>query len=138
MSFAAVAGIPERSPTSVAVTWGNGTSGISGLVSSSNSLIGSTANDTVGAGNVVPLTNGNYFVLSSSWDSGTITDVGAVTWGNGTTGISGWSLRAIASSRRPRGDDVRNAATRYRDQLETDVVFSAVTGIPEQSPMSVR
>ncbi|MFN5622820.1 MAG: hypothetical protein ACK5DM_02650, partial [Planctomyces sp.] len=26
---------------------------------------------------------------SQNWDSGTITDVGAVTWGNGTTGISG-------------------------------------------------
>jgi hypothetical protein len=71
-----------------AVTWGNGTSGISGVVSSSNSLVGSSASDNVGAG-VLALTNGNYVVLSSNWDSGTVTDVGAVTWGNGTSGISG-------------------------------------------------
>jgi hypothetical protein len=72
-----------------AVTWGNGTSGISGVVSSSNSLVGFTASDTVGNSGLTALTNGNYVVLSSSWDSGTINDVGAVTWGNGTSGISG-------------------------------------------------
>ena len=72
-----------------AVTWGNGTSGISGVVSSSNSLVGSTASDRVGRLGVTALTNGNYVVRSTSWDSGTITDVGAVTWGNGTSGISG-------------------------------------------------
>ncbi|MFN9296044.1 MAG: hypothetical protein ACK6EB_48870, partial [Planctomyces sp.] len=72
-----------------AVTWGNGTTGISGVVSSSNSLVGSTASDQVGSAGVTALTNGNYVVASSNWDSGTITNVGAVTWGNGTTGISG-------------------------------------------------
>jgi hypothetical protein len=72
-----------------AVTWGNGTSGISGVVSSSNSLVGSTANDQVGRTGVAPLTNGNYLVTSSNWDSGNGTDVGAVTWGNGSSGISG-------------------------------------------------
>ncbi|MFM7867880.1 MAG: hypothetical protein ACKPHU_27000, partial [Planctomycetaceae bacterium] len=65
-----------------AVTWGNGTSGITGTVSSSNSLVGSSASDTVGAAGVTALTNGNYVIRSSFWDSGTITDVGAVTWGN--------------------------------------------------------
>ncbi|MFO0178972.1 MAG: beta strand repeat-containing protein [Planctomyces sp.] len=72
-----------------AVTWGNGTTGISGVVSSSNSLVGSTANDYVGSRGVSALTNGNYVVASNNWDSGTITNVGAVTWGNGTSGISG-------------------------------------------------
>ncbi|MFN5314370.1 MAG: beta strand repeat-containing protein [Planctomyces sp.] len=72
-----------------AVTWGNGTTGISGVVSSSNSLVGSTANDYVGSRGVSALTNGNYVVASNNWDSGTITNVGAVTWGNGTTGIAG-------------------------------------------------
>ena len=32
-----------------AVTWGSGTAGVSGPVSASNSLVGSTANDSVGA-----------------------------------------------------------------------------------------
>ena len=69
-----------------AVTWGNGTTGISGVVSSSNSLVGSTSNDGVGNIGVTALTNGNYVVISSIWGS---SDFGAVTWGNGTTGISG-------------------------------------------------
>ncbi|MFM7869292.1 MAG: beta strand repeat-containing protein, partial [Planctomycetaceae bacterium] len=72
-----------------AVTWGNGTSGISGVVSSSNSLVGSTADDQVGSSGITALTDGNYVVRSPNWDSGTITNVGAVTWGNGTSGISG-------------------------------------------------
>jgi hypothetical protein len=72
-----------------AVTWGNGSTGITGVVSSSNSLVGSTANDYVGGGNIVALTNGNYVVASYNWDNGAISDAGAVTWGNGTTGITG-------------------------------------------------
>ncbi len=48
-----------------AVTWGNGTTGIVGAVSASNSLIGTTANDKIGSGGsvsggVVALSNGNY------------------------------------------------------------------------------
>jgi hypothetical protein len=72
-----------------AVTWGNGTSGISGVVSSSNSLVGSRISDNVGSTGVTALSNGNYVVVSSNWDSGTITNAGAVTWGNGTSGLSG-------------------------------------------------
>ena len=74
-----------------AVTWGNGTTGTSGVISSSNSLIGSTAGDSIGFSGITVLTNGNYVVPSPNWDnpSPAITDVGAVTWGNGTTGISG-------------------------------------------------
>ena len=69
-----------------AVTWGDGTSGISGVVSSANSLVGSAASDFVGGGGVTALTNGNYVVNSRNWDA---TDFGAVTWGSGTSGISG-------------------------------------------------
>ena len=72
-----------------AVTWGNGTSGISGVVSASNSLVGSSASDNVGSTGVTALTNGNYVVGTQFWDSGTIVNVGAVTWGSGTSGISG-------------------------------------------------
>ena len=70
-----------------AVTWGSGTSGVSGVVSATNSLVGSTANDLVFS--VTALANGNYVVNSPNWDNGAATDVGAVTWGSGTTGISG-------------------------------------------------
>jgi len=69
-----------------AVTWGSGTSGLSGVVSSSNSLVGLTANDKVGDGGVTALSNGNYVVKSPLWDNGDSVDAGAVTWGNGTNG----------------------------------------------------
>lgn len=77
-----------------AVTWGNGTTGTVGAVSSSNSLVGSTANDNVGGWTgvsygVKALTNGHYVVASPSWSDGAIVDAGAVTWANGTTGITG-------------------------------------------------
>ncbi len=72
-----------------AVTWGDGTTGITGAVSSSNSLVGTTASDLVGREGVIALTNGNYVVSSRFWNDGATAGVGAVTWGNGTTGITG-------------------------------------------------
>jgi hypothetical protein len=72
-----------------AVTFGNGTSGVSGVVSSSNSLVGTSANDNVGGRGVVALNNSSYVVLSPSWDNGDVVEAGAVTFGNGTTGVSG-------------------------------------------------
>jgi CHAT domain-containing protein len=48
-------------------------------------LTGSQANDQVGLGGVVALTNGNYVASSSSWNG----ERGAATWGNGTLGTSG-------------------------------------------------
>jgi hypothetical protein len=71
-----------------AVTWGDGTRGITGKVSATNSLVGSQANDLVGVG-VVTLANGHYLVPSPYWDNGTATNAGAVTWGDGTTGTTG-------------------------------------------------
>jgi Repeat of unknown function (DUF5650)/Secretion system C-terminal sorting domain len=77
-----------------AVTWCNGTSGLSGTVNSSNSLVGTQINDQVGLGGITALSNGNYVVSSPVWDNGAIPDAGAVTWGNGTTGTTG----AVSSS----------------------------------------
>ncbi len=83
-----------------AATWGNGTTGVSGTISSANSLVGSTTNDVVGGGGVTPLNNGHYLVRSQSWNNGAATGAGAVTWGNGTTGISGEvsSLNSLVGS----------------------------------------
>ncbi len=83
-----------------AVTWGNGTTGISGAVSSANSLVGSRASDQVGNNGVTALSNGNYVVNSYIWDNGTATDVGAATWGSGTSGVSGAvsSLNSLVGS----------------------------------------
>ncbi len=68
-----------------AVTWGNGTTGITGTVSATNSLVGSDPGDQVGGSGVVPLSNGNYVVQTGSWNG----NHGAVTWGDGTAGVQG-------------------------------------------------
>ncbi|MCT7909183.1 filamentous hemagglutinin N-terminal domain-containing protein [Arcobacter lacus] len=68
-----------------AVTFGSGTSGVSGEISSSNSLVGTTDNDRVGNYGITALSNGNYLVRSSSWSN----NKGAVTFGSGTSGVSG-------------------------------------------------
>ncbi|MEK6261443.1 MAG: hypothetical protein AABP62_22825 [Planctomycetota bacterium] len=75
-----------------AVTWGDGAAGIIGTVSSGNSLIGGTTNDNLGAGGaggVIALSNGNYVVNSTLWDNVGFVNAGAVTFGNGTGGVSG-------------------------------------------------
>jgi len=72
-----------------AVTFGSGSSGISGIVSASNSLVGGTAHDQVGNPGVTALSNGNYVVHSTGWDNGAVIDAGAVTFGSGSTGIVG-------------------------------------------------
>ena len=73
-----------------AVTFcGCGTTGCSGVVSAANSLVGSTATDNVGSFGATILTNGNYVVRSQNWDNGAATNVGAITFCNGTTGCVG-------------------------------------------------
>ncbi|MDP3840811.1 MAG: filamentous hemagglutinin N-terminal domain-containing protein, partial [Methylococcales bacterium] len=94
-----------------AVTWGNGNTGISGIVSASNSLVGSTANDTVGNLGITALQNGNYVVKSPVWDNGAIVNAGAATFGNGAMGTVG----AVSASNSLVGvstaDNVGNAVT---------------------------
>jgi len=72
-----------------AVTWGSGTAGITGEISASNSLVGVRSNDQAGSGGIVALSNGHYLVISTSYDRDAVTDAGAVSWGNGTTGLAG-------------------------------------------------
>jgi len=72
-----------------AVTLGGGTVGAKGLVSSANSLVGTTADDQIGS-DVTALTNGNFVVQSPVWDNQFTVNVGAVTWGNGTVGVKGF------------------------------------------------
>ncbi|MEN9301332.1 MAG: Bifunctional hemolysin/adenylate cyclase precursor [Actinomycetota bacterium] len=73
-----------------AITWCNGTTGCTGVaVSSTNSLVGTTASDQVGSSGVTALTNGNYVVVSTNWDNGATADVGAITWCSGAAGCIG-------------------------------------------------
>jgi hypothetical protein len=71
-----------------AATWGNGAIGTSGPVTTANSLVGSNASDHVGQF-LGPLTNGNYVVASPEWRNVSLFKAGAVTFGNGASGISG-------------------------------------------------
>jgi hypothetical protein len=68
-----------------AVTFGSGVSGVSGVVSASNSLVGSATSDQLGNSGITALSNGNYVVISSSWNK----LAGAVTFGAGAGGITG-------------------------------------------------
>ncbi|WP_034412339.1 YDG domain-containing protein, partial [Derxia gummosa] len=83
-----------------AVTFGLGASGLAGVVSSSNSLVGSTASDGIG-NSVLLLDNSNWVTWSSVWDNGAATNAGAVTWGSGTTGRTG----AVSASNSLVGSD---------------------------------
>jgi filamentous hemagglutinin family protein len=72
-----------------AATWGSGLTGVSGIVSSSNSLVGTQTGDHVSDGGVTALTNGHYVVNSPAWNNGSIMAAGAATWGNGFSGTTG-------------------------------------------------
>ncbi len=77
---------PDWNNSTGAVTWGNGTNGVSGTMSASNSLVGTIANEAgIGLSGITALNNGNYVVNNPNWDNG----LGAVTFGNGTTGVIG-------------------------------------------------
>ncbi len=73
-----------------AVTWGNGTTGTSGMVSSSNSFVGTSTTDEVGSGGVLPLLNGNFIIASPDWQ-----DLGAMTLGNGSNGTNALELFGV-------------------------------------------
>jgi hypothetical protein len=84
-----VVAVPRWNGNMGAATWGNGSTGVTGTISAANSLVGSNPGDYVGGNffgdsGVRALTNGNYVVVSPSWHGG-----GAVTWGNGSTGVTG-------------------------------------------------
>jgi hypothetical protein len=77
-----------------AVTRCSGKTGCSGEVSSSNSLVGASAQDYVGASTndgraVTPLTDGGYAVSSPFWHNGVTANAGAVTGCRGTANCTG-------------------------------------------------
>jgi hypothetical protein len=94
-----------------AVTWGSGNTGISGVVSAANSLVGSSAGDNIGSlfidADIQALSNGNYVVISPQWNG----NRGAVTWGNGSTGTSGVVSAANSLVGTNAGDEVGNQST---------------------------
>ncbi|MBK8951946.1 MAG: hypothetical protein IPM85_06180 [Chitinophagaceae bacterium] len=96
--------------TAGAVTWCNGTTGRTGLVSSANSLVGST--NTNGVGNagtnqyvIITLPNGKYVVRSPFWDNAGASNAGAVTLCN----ADGSTVGAINSSNSLVGSSASDA-----------------------------
>lgn len=71
-----------------AVTWCSGTNGCPGVISSDNSLVGSSKDDGVGMDMVI-LPDGNYLVFNPYWDRGSATDAGAITWCSLSEGCAG-------------------------------------------------
>src|SRR5205823_3312766 len=81
-----VVGSPGWNGNRGAATWGDGHTGVSGTISALNSLVGNSPEDFVGlTPSMASLSNGNYVVGSSNWNG----QRGAVTWGNGSTGVIG-------------------------------------------------
>lgn len=87
-----------------AVTWVNGltalpigASAVGTAVSTANSVYGTNSgngymgDETYSSLNFIayPLDNGHYVITHPYWDSESTTDVGAVMWGDGTTGTTG-------------------------------------------------
>jgi hypothetical protein len=85
-----------------AVSFGDGTTGLSGQVSDANSLVGSEPNDQVGGVAVIPFNNGNYVVQSPNWNSSR----GAVTLADGAKGVSGIVSNANSLVGNDPGDQV--------------------------------
>ncbi len=88
-----------------AVTWGNGFSGTTGVVSASNSLVGGTADDILGQ-QLFTLNNGHYVVGSYIWDNAGIVDAGVMAWVDGTAASTGVLNPANALMGSSPGDHV--------------------------------
>ena len=63
----------------------------------------------MGSGGITVLANGNYIVCSPQWSNGAVTQAGAVTWGSGTTGVSGVVSAANSLVGSQQGDQVGNS-----------------------------
>jgi hypothetical protein len=97
-------------PSVGAVTFGDGTSGTMAVISPSVSLMGSGAFHQIGDGGIIPLSSGNYAVQSPHFGT-SLSDLGAVTLGNGSTGTSGFvsaanSLVGVAAGDSVGGNEV--------------------------------
>ncbi|MBI5090023.1 MAG: hypothetical protein HZB15_14465 [Actinobacteria bacterium] len=62
-----------------AVTWRPGTTPSPDLITSANSVIGTTAEDRLGSGRFVALPGGDWVMANQAWDNNGIADAGAIT-----------------------------------------------------------
>ncbi|MBF0437054.1 MAG: filamentous hemagglutinin N-terminal domain-containing protein, partial [Magnetococcales bacterium] len=97
-----------------ASTYGTPSSLTPGVISSSNSLVGSHANDYAGISatylpSITSLGAGDYTITSSNWNS----NAGAVTWSNGTGAVTG----VISTSNSITGATTQSPANTYAQSL---------------------
>lgn len=88
-----------------AVTWIDGSLGLSGEVSADNSLVGETTESSPDAFTVTPLQNGNYVVTSFVWQHDGIA-TGAATLGDGAAGTVGQISTANSLFGSSQGDGI--------------------------------
>jgi hypothetical protein len=93
-----------------AVTWVDGTSGLSGAVSAQNSLVGTQTGDIPISTSIIVLQNSNYLVKNKQWRA----DTGAVTWGSGIEGVSG----AISHANSVVGSTIGDSIGEYITELK--------------------
>lgn len=74
-----------------AATYFSDSVGVAGQIDSTNSLVGTHANDRVGSDGLFSLFNGNMLVLSGQWNG----NAGAVTFLDGNTGHFGGSIAGV-------------------------------------------
>ena len=90
-----------------AATWADGTVGVIGILNADNSLIGTQAGDTVGAG-FFQLPNGNYITQTQNWSFGGNAGAGAVTWADQAVGVIGFVSADNSLVETQAGDNVGN------------------------------
>jgi hypothetical protein len=71
-----------------AATWRDGSGGVGEEISASNSLVGSSMGDHVGA-TVTALASGHFVVASDAWSDVGLPGVGAVTWADADGSVTG-------------------------------------------------
>ena len=101
-------GSPSWNSSAGALTTFNTTTGVSGTVSSANSLVGATANDRIGSSGTI-VAGTKIAILSPHWSNAGQADAGAITWADPTTGITGVVSAANSLVGDVAGDLVGNA-----------------------------
>ena len=98
--------VTANSPGGGAATWVDGSVGLNGEVSSSNSLTGTRPQDYVCGYGVTTLANGHYVIRHPYWSEGAVQSVGAVSWCDGSKGCRGSLAASQALTGSHEGDYV--------------------------------
>lgn len=107
-----------------AITFIDRNLGLVGAVSASNSLVGTTASDSIGNSGVQALSTGHALAFSSAWRNGIAINAGAVTFINGNSGLTG----AISAANSLVGTSSSDSVGANRVTLSNGNVVTYATG----------